>query len=44
VANQLTQVYAKLGEWLGFPKRLPDRSVLIAEFAPYLFHQGEPPQ
>ena len=43
VANQLTRVYAKLGEWLGFPEQPPDRSVLIAEFAPYLHHQGTPP-
>jgi CRISPR-associated protein Csx14 len=35
VANQLTSVYAKLSDWLGWPTREPDRSVLIAEFAPY---------
>ncbi|MCX7683433.1 MAG: CRISPR-associated ring nuclease [Anaerolineae bacterium] len=35
VANQLTKAYAKLGEWLGFPERAPERSVLIAELAPY---------
>lgn len=35
VANQLTQVYAKLEEWLDFPPFKPDRSMLIAEFAPY---------
>ncbi len=44
VANQLTRVYAKLGEWLGFPEQPPDRSVLIAEFAPYLLHQGALPE
>lgn len=35
VANQLTSVYAKLSDWLGSPLRQPDRSVLIAELAPY---------
>ncbi len=44
VANQLTQVYAKLEEWLGFPEQPPDRSVLIAEFAPYYLHQDAPPE
>ena len=43
VANQLTRVYAKLGEWLGFSEHPPDRSVLIGEFAPYLLRQGTPP-
>ncbi|MGQ9681035.1 MAG: CRISPR-associated ring nuclease [Anaerolineae bacterium] len=36
VANQLTAIYAKLHEWLGFPPDLPDRSVLIAALAPCL--------
>lgn len=40
VANQLTQAYAKLGEWLGFPERAPERSVLIAELAPYFALKG----
>ncbi|MHB1127771.1 MAG: CRISPR-associated ring nuclease [Bacillota bacterium] len=35
VANQLSEVYAKLKEWLGFPPVTVDRSLLIAEFAPY---------
>jgi CRISPR-associated protein Csx14 len=35
VANQLTSVYAKLSDWLGSPLRQSDRSVLIAELAPY---------
>jgi CRISPR-associated protein Csx14 len=42
VANQLTKAYAKLGEWLGFPERPPERSVLIAELAPYFaLKEGE---
>lgn len=40
VANQLTQAYAKLGEWLGFPERTPERSVLIAELAAYFELKG----
>ncbi|MBI2863668.1 MAG: CRISPR-associated protein Csx14 [Chloroflexi bacterium] len=36
VANQLTGVYAKLGQWLDFPQRLPDRSTLISELLPYV--------
>jgi len=40
VANQLTKAYGKLGEWLGFPDRAPDRSVLIAELAPYFALKG----
>ncbi len=40
VANQLTQAYAKLGERLGFPERAPERSVLIAELAPYFALKG----
>jgi len=35
VANQLTKVYAKLHEFLGFPRSPVNRSVLIAELAPY---------
>ena len=35
VANQLRRVYEKLGEWLNYPDYNVDRSVLIAEFAPY---------
>ena len=36
VANQLSGVYEKLREWLGFLETGPDRrSRLIAEFAPY---------
>lgn len=35
VANQLHGVYEKLREWLGFPSYNVDRSVLIAQFAPY---------
>lgn len=40
VANQLSRAYAKLGEWLGFPERAPERSVLIAELAPYFALKG----
>jgi CRISPR-associated protein Csx14 len=43
VANQLTGVYARLGEWLGFPDRPTGRSVLIAEFAPYFALTAERP-
>lgn len=35
VANQLRNVYEKLREWLDYPEHNVDRSVLIAEFAPY---------
>lgn len=35
VANQLRSVYEKLREWLEYPTGNVDRSVLIAEFAPY---------
>lgn len=35
VANQLRPVYEKLREWLEYPAGNVDRSVLIAEFAPY---------
>ncbi len=35
VANQLGQIYGKLEEWLEFPDCKVDRSVLIANFAPY---------
>jgi len=35
VANQLRSVYEKLREWLEFPEGRVERSVLIAEFAPY---------
>jgi CRISPR-associated protein Csx14 len=40
VANQLTQVYSKLHEFLGFPEIAPGRSVLIAELAPYFALRG----
>jgi CRISPR-associated protein Csx14 len=40
VANQLTQVYAKLHEFLGFPEATTGRSVLIAELAPYFALKG----
>jgi CRISPR-associated protein Csx14 len=40
VANQLTKAYAKLGELLDFPERRPERSVLIAELAPYFALKG----
>jgi CRISPR-associated protein Csx14 len=35
VANQLRGVYEKLREWLGYPEGPVDRSLLIAQFAPY---------
>lgn len=35
VANQLRTVYDKLREWMGYPDGPVDRSVLIAQFAPY---------
>jgi CRISPR-associated protein Csx14 len=35
VANQLTSVYGKLDERLGFPGVTVDRSVVFAELAPY---------
>jgi CRISPR-associated protein Csx14 len=35
VANQLGNVYEKLREWLNYPDKVIERSVLIAEFAPY---------
>ncbi|AOQ22944.1 hypothetical protein MTAT_24200 [Moorella thermoacetica] len=35
IANQLRSVYEKLREWLGYPESSVDRSVLIANFAPY---------
>lgn len=35
VANQMTSIYAKLDEWLGFPDYRVERSILIAELAPY---------
>jgi len=41
VANQLTQVYAKLHEFLGFPDIPVNRSVLIAELAPYFALRGK---
>lgn len=43
VANQLGRVYEKLREWLGYPAYTVDRSMLIAEFAPYftLVEYGE---
>lgn len=44
VANQLREVYEKLREWLDHPEQNVDRSVLIAEFAPYfaLMEEGKP--
>jgi CRISPR-associated protein Csx14 len=41
VANQLTSVYAKLNEFLGFPARAPDRVSLVAELAPYFALKGD---
>ncbi|HHW39906.1 MAG TPA: CRISPR-associated protein Csx14 [Syntrophomonadaceae bacterium] len=41
VANQLGSVYEKLREWLGYPEYNVDRSVLIAEFAPYFAQMEE---
>jgi len=41
VANQLHSIYEKLREWLGFPESRVERSVLIAEFAPYFSERGE---
>ncbi len=41
VANQLCSVYEKLREWLGYPECSVDRSVLIAEFAPYFAQMEE---
>jgi CRISPR-associated protein Csx14 len=35
VANQLTAVYAKLQEWLGFPGPPVSRPLLLSELAPY---------
>lgn len=35
VANQLSQVYAKLADWLGFPQPPVGRAVLVAELSPY---------
>ncbi len=35
VANQLSAVYAKLEEWLGFPGPPVNRSLLLSELAPY---------
>ncbi|MCS7051617.1 MAG: CRISPR-associated protein Csx14 [Thermomicrobium sp.] len=35
VANQLSAVYAKLDDWLGFPGPPATRPVLVAELAPY---------
>jgi len=40
VANQLRDVYEKLREWLDYPEHV-DRSVLIAEFAPYFAVMGD---
>ena len=42
VANQIRGVYEKLREWLGYPEGNVDRSVLIAEFAPYFALVEEP--
>lgn len=41
VANQLGSVYEKLREWLGYPDNHVDRSVMIAEFAPYFARMEE---
>lgn len=41
VANQMRGVYEKLWEWLGHPEQKVDRSVLIAEFAPYFVFTEE---
>lgn len=41
VANQLRSVYEKLREWLDFPESRVERSVLIAEFAPYFGQREE---
>jgi CRISPR-associated protein Csx14 len=35
VANQLTRVYAKLGDWLGFVGPPASRPLLLAELVPY---------
>jgi CRISPR-associated protein Csx14 len=35
VANQLTSIYSKFDEWLGFPDITVNRSILITELAPY---------
>ncbi|MDI9480516.1 MAG: helix-turn-helix transcriptional regulator, partial [Bacillota bacterium] len=35
VVNQLTSIYGKLYEWLEFPEYRVERSILIAELAPY---------
>lgn len=35
VANQMTSIYGKMQEWLEFPDCRVERSVLIAELAPY---------
>ena len=35
VVNQLTSIYGKLYEWLEFPEYRIERSILIAELAPY---------
>ncbi len=40
VANQLSEIYGKLEEWLGFPDTKMDRNKLMAEFSPY-FAQTE---
>lgn len=41
VANQLTSVYEKLYEWLDFPDYRIDRSIMIAELAPYFTFRAE---
>jgi len=35
VVNQMTSIYGKLYEWLDFPDGRVERSILIAELAPY---------
>jgi len=43
VAHQLTAVYGKLTEWLGYPPEEPRRNVLIAELSPYFALREETP-
>lgn len=41
VANQLTSAYRKLNEFLGFPERAPDRTVLVATLGVYFALRGK---
>jgi CRISPR-associated protein Csx14 len=41
VANQLTSAYSKLNEFLGFPERAPDRTVLVATLGLYFALRGK---